>query len=406
MTSYQEFSRTYPITRDREDFAAAVASSVVLSVDPFAQTTAPDYWNWSESAHRAVVDALLSPQGTPLSEATVQLLEHPENGTYHHHLQHCVQESLAVEPNSLPARLAEAAWAAERVSRLRVHVGSDWQTHSKGAALDELRGMQQTRQPATGPFEAAVVIPFRGRDPQSARIRNLLAVLRALDLQTCARHRYRTIVVEADSEPRWKSVVAPACDTYIFAPATDRFNKAWAVNVGVVQGAAEAEAICVLDADILVDADFVARALERFDVPGTQAHWPFQDMLFLDEKSSEMAIHARSIEHGSSVNHDLMRGVYMRRPPGGCIWLRNGLFRRIGGMDERFEGWGGEDQDFEWRVDRYGTLDRHADPIVHLNHPRSPYRADDGTPFFQDISFCSWPCDSEIGNLQKYSDLA
>ncbi|MFE9609912.1 glycosyltransferase [Streptomyces sp. NPDC006012] len=402
MASHGDLIRACPMMRDHDDFSAAAASSVVLTSDVFGQTAAPDYWNWSETAHRGVVGALLGRGTESVGRAVTQLLENPESGDLHHQLQGCIKEYLDHSNAADLFPLAEAVWSVERRSRLRFHVGPDWHSYGESVSLTDLANSCRTAESEAVDPEAAIVIPFRGSDPHSARIRNLLATLSALSQQTCARHRYRVVVVEADSEPRWQSLIEPACDVYIFAPHTGRFNKAWTTNIGVVQGATGAEAVCILDADILVNDDFVERAITRFQVAGAQAHWPFRDMLFLDARCSELAIRGRCIKREAAVPHPMMRGVYVRRPPGGCIWLRNGLFRRIGGMDERFEGWGGEDQDFEWRVDRYGSLDRHPDPIVHLDHPRMPYRADDGLPFFKEISFCSWPCESEIGDVHKY----
>jgi GT2 family glycosyltransferase len=247
-----------------------------------------------------------------------------------------------------------------------------------------------------------VVIPFHAADDTTGRLRNLAATLNALNDQSHPRDRYRVVVVETDTEPRWRDHVADACDVYVFGRNPGRFNKSWAVNVGVVHGARPADAVCVLDADILVDHDFVERAVRRFHVAGTQAHWPFEDMLFLDEESSRSAVRRRCLNHEAHVNQRAARGVVLRRPPGGCLWLRENLYSRIGGMDERFSGWGGEDMDLVWRAERYGPLDRHRDPIVHLNHQRSPHRGGHGVPFYEDISFCSWPCDAAFGDLRKY----
>ncbi|MDT8911802.1 glycosyltransferase family A protein [Amycolatopsis sp. PS_44_ISF1] len=381
--------------------AKAVAGSVVLEVDVFAQTAAPDYWNWSVPAHRTVTRAARALDEDGIGALAVRLQETPGDGAVHHELVRKVAHYFASENPDKPSELCVAAMEAEKLSRLIVHVGEAW----RPGPADEVpiaAAVPNAPPPRAGePVDAAVVIPFRGSGG-TARLRNLRWVLASLNDQTAGRSRYRIVVVETDEVPRWRQEIQPLCDTYLHAYNDGRFNKAWAVNVGVVHGAAPAEAVCVLDADILVDRDFVARALARFGEPGTQAHWPFQDLLFLDEDSSRRAIRNRCVSGRPEVDQRLLRGVYLRRPPGGCLWLRTSLFRRIGGMDERFAGWGGEDQDFEWRVDRYGALDRHADPIVHLDHPRAQYRADDGTPFFEEIGFCSWPCDSAIGDLGRY----
>ncbi len=64
------------------------------------------------------------------------------------------------------------------------------------------------------------------------RLRNLLACLLALRDQSYPRDGYRVTVVETDGVPRWRDVIAPYADHYLFAANSGDFNKSWAVNVG------------------------------------------------------------------------------------------------------------------------------------------------------------------------------
>ncbi|WP_035791932.1 glycosyltransferase [Kitasatospora mediocidica] len=393
---------------DPEALAAAAVSSVILAGDPVARGVAPDYWDWSADAHHATVRALSALADPRAVAATAELAGAPQDSAAAHRLAKLLLPLLAdPDPDHLVAQLADATATVETLSRLLAKPGAPLPAPDAPAlTAAELLG-KLARPPHHGrhPVDAAVVIPFRAQDDAQGRLRNLAAVLAALADQSHPRERYRVIVVESDERPRWRELFADACDQYLFAPCPGRFNKSWTVNVGVVHGARPAELVCVLDGDILVDRDFVARAVARFRQPGTQAHWPFQDMLFLDPQASRAAVRRRCQEGGAAVDQSGLRGVFLRRPPGGCVWLRESLFSRIGGMDERFSGWGGEDQDFVWRAERYGPMDRHADPVVHLHHDRAPHRADDGVPFYEEVEragFCSWPCDSPIGLLDRY----
>jgi hypothetical protein len=73
-----------------------------------------------------------------------------------------------------------------------------------------------------------------------------------------------------------------------------------------------------------------------------------------------------------------LRGLVLRATPGGCLWARTDALNRIGGFDERFEGWGGEDDDVVARLARTGRLVRFDDPLLHLSHPRPRMVRDDG----------------------------
>jgi hypothetical protein len=51
---------------------------------------------------------------------------------------------------------------------------------------------------------------------------------------------------------------------------------------------------------------------------------------------------------GLAAEADLSRvpGFTLHRGPGPCTWVRADMFLAVGGMDERYQGWGGEDFDF------------------------------------------------------------
>ncbi|MGH9112673.1 MAG: galactosyltransferase-related protein [Acidimicrobiales bacterium] len=197
-------------------------------------------------------------------------------------------------------------------------------------------------------------------------------------------------------------MVAARCDHCVFAAKPGAFNKSWAVNVGVVQSPGEPELVCVLDADVLPDRDFPGRNVGRFLAPGVGAVSPYRDMACLDPASTALAIDQRLVRQRPAPDPATLRMFLVRRPPGLCLWVRHDAFRRVAGMDERFEGWGGEDNDFFFRVDRETPLDRYDDPILHLHHPASSALVD-GQVENWSLAPGSWPPDSDIGRLDRFT---
>jgi hypothetical protein len=57
-------------------------------------------------------------------------------------------------------------------------------------------------------------------------------------------------------------------------------------------------------------------------------------------------------------------------PMGLCLWIRSDFYRQIGGLDERFRGWGWEDREFWERIERHTPIDKMPDRILHQYHPR------------------------------------
>jgi hypothetical protein len=199
-------------------------------------------------------------------------------------------------------------------------------------------------------------------------------------------------------------VISRYADHYVFAPKTGDFNRSWTVNAGVINSPGDAEVVCVIDADVLADRDFVARNVARFQHPGRGGHLPYRDILYLTDESTEWSIGERLHRRRPDVHPADLRGFLVRRPPGCCIWVRTEAFRRIGGMDERYEGWGGEDNDFAHRYDIDAPLDSYDDLLLHMHHPLAPrLRTQDGELANTTIPPLSWGPAWEIGRLDHFS---
>ena len=372
----------------------AVINSVLLTADEFAQTAAQDYWDMSATAHRGVLTALREiPRDPELQAALDAALHAPQSPVPVGRLTAVVTERLtrSVPPSARErlwmtshhndpwARVAAQATRADGLGRLYVHVGPDWVPSEEQATVARIPLPRALAGPDAKPV-VTIVVPFRDRDPSQGRLRNVLACLASLGDQSVDRDSFRVVVVEIDDRPRWSRLLRDRCDRYVFAERAGHFNKAWGVNVGVV-AAADSAITCILDGDILVDRDFVGRNRARFAARGAQAHWPFTDALCLDDAASHVAIADRCLRSAPAIPVGALRGVYLRRPPGHCVWLWTDLFHRAHGMDERFEGWGGEDLDFVFRLDVLAGVDRYHDDLLHLCHPRPPVK-ENGKRFY------------------------
>jgi hypothetical protein len=83
--------------------------------------------------------------------------------------------------------------------------------------------------------------------------------------------------------------------------------------------------------------------------------------------------------------------------------VRRSVFERIGGMDERYEGWGGEDHDFVYRFDIAAPFDSYDDRLLHLTHPEASVLNDDGTLINAHIPPLSWKPAEPIGRLDRFA---
>jgi hypothetical protein len=386
-----------------EDLAAAVADSLVVSVDQGARDACIYYYFRAAPWIQVVVDGVRKSPDEQVRSLGERLLGSPADPSCYQSFKQALLAKRDDDPDT--AELFEAAWQAECHSRLGYHLGSRYTDDgAPSVTADDLAGVSPVNRPAADPdAELAVVIPFRDRNPGRGRLRNLLASLLALGDQSYPRERYRLVVVESDERPRHRELIEGLVDTYLFAPNAGTFNKSWAVNVGVVNAADAAEAVCILDADVLTDGDFIARNAERFRRRGTAGHLTFRNMFCLSETASSSAIRQRLVQGAAMPDTETLRGFVMRRPPGATVWARTGTFQLIGGMDERFEGWGGEDNDFVYRMDINSAFDSYDDWLLHMHHPPSSYIDEDGGLPNDAIPALSWGPGQPIGRIDRFS---
>jgi glycosyltransferase involved in cell wall biosynthesis len=387
---------------DRNILAAAVVDSLVIASDPDARRSGLGFLHFSRPWINAVVSAVREIPDASIRSLAQRLLDTPQDPVLYFDLRSQLAKRGEAEPSV--AALFDLAWEAECNSRMGYHLGPLHDNGMAAVSVEELRALP-TGTPLSDDAnpEVLVVVPFRDRGT-GERLRNLLACLLALRDQSFPRERYRVTVVESDDVPRWRGAISPRADHYLFAAKPGAFNKSWAVNAGVVNSPGGAEAICILDADVLVDREFIARNVARFFRPGTGGHLTYRNMFCLTAAASSSAIRERIFQRAADTNVDRLRGFLLRRPPGCCLWVRSSAFYRIYGMDERYEGWGGEDNDFAYRLDFGAPFDHYDDWLFHMDHPPSSVLQENGDLINAHIPAMSWRPEDPIGRLDRFVD--
>ncbi|ASW57181.1 glycosyltransferase family 2 protein [Plantactinospora sp. KBS50] len=387
---------------DPEILATAVADSVVAAVDPGAPRSCLFLWEVARPWLESVVDRVRTSHHEEIRSLGADLLAAPADPARYHAFKKAL---LARHGDSATAELFEKAWEAECVNRLGYYLGTRYADDGlPQVTAEDLRQLPPVSPPAAGPeADVLIVIPFQDRNRARVRLRNLQACLLTLADQSYPRERYRIVVVESDDLPRYRGLIEPLVDEYVFAPKPGIFNKSWAVNVGVVNAAGPTEVVCVLDGDVLADREFVARNAARFAKPGTAGHLTYRNMFCLSDTSTSRAIRERLMNRAATVDPEILRGFMLRRPPGCCVWARISVFHRIGGMDERYEGWGGEDNDFAYRMDINGAFDTYHDWLLHMAHPPSSVLNEDGSLPNSAIPGLSWRPTEPIGRLDRFA---
>jgi glycosyltransferase involved in cell wall biosynthesis len=257
--------------------------------------------------------------------------------------------------------------------------------------------------------EITVVLGVRAVASEPQRLRNALACLRALNLQDLQRWRYRVVVVEQDRAPQLEKTLAPLCDRYIFAYNPGPYNRGWAFNIGAALAGGNTGTLCLIDADFLVQPDFLSRGLRSVQ-DGHRALLPYSKVIYMDEVSTRRAIEARFNDPLKPLDVKGYQGRVFTTSQGGSMWVEAALYQEIGGYEERFRGWGREDREFWHRLSRATAISRLDESMLHLNHP-SPAMTDRWAQanqklYDQLVASKTRPASRPIGNLQLYRDEA
>jgi GT2 family glycosyltransferase len=181
------------------------------------------------------------------------------------------------------------------------------------------------------------------------------------------------IVVEQDPEPTLRAIL-PSWVRYHPAPLPQGetlYNRSAAFNAGsrLAQGAL----LILHDHDLLLPQAYAAEAWERYR-SGFEVIQPGRFIFYLDRTSSETMMAGQLQAPQAAVER------VVENFAGGSLAIGRSVFEELGGMDEDFAGWGGEDNEFLDRcltrnAWRFGYL-----PLLHLWHPSRAERDADRNP--------------------------
>ncbi len=225
------------------------------------------------------------------------------------------------------------------------------------------------RAPArqVGPGDApqiSFLIGHRGM----ARLPHLLATLESIAAQVGT--SVECIVVEQDIAsqlgphlPAWVRLV------HTTPPAPDMpYCRAWTFNVGALH--ARAPVLVLHDNDMLVPTDYAAWILARM-AQGYAVVNPKRFIFYLSEAHSRAVFGAQA-----GLLREAPEAIVQNLEGGGSVAITSKAYAAIGGLDESFIGWGGEDNEFWERAQTLRVWPWAGLPLVHLWHAAQPGKRD------------------------------
>jgi hypothetical protein len=260
----------------------------------------------------------------------------------------------------------EWEWTSELHAPKHVPMLSRWLLRR---ALDDhpIRFLPELATISSAPA-VSFLIGHRGLD----RLPQLLLTLQSIAGQT--KVPVECIVVEQDETPKIVGHL-PGWVRYVHSrppSSTMPYCRSWALNSAA--RLARGRTLVLHDGDMAVPMDYATEIQKRV-AEGHDAINLKRFVFYLDRQQTASVLDGKQVL--SSVSAP---AVVQNLEAGGSVAITSEAFDAIGGMDEEFVGWGGEDNEFWERcqvrsVWPYGYLS-----LVHLWHETQPRKGDPSNP--------------------------
>lgn len=204
--------------------------------------------------------------------------------------------------------------------------------------------------------EVTFLIGHRG----TARLPNLLSTLRSIAGQSGA--SIECIVIEQSTMPEVREAL-PKWVRYVHTPFALDYCRAKTFNDGV--RLARGEVVIAHDNDMVVPSRYAAEILARTR-EGNAFVDPKRFIFYLEESDTKLLFDGAPLT--TNVETKVVQNL-----KGGSIAATVEGYRAIGGFDEGFVGWGGEDLEFWERARAHGRVYEFGYlPVIHLWHAAQP----------------------------------
>ena len=145
-----------------------------------------------------------------------------------------------------------------------------------------------------------------------------------------------------------------------------QFNKSKALNLGACH--ARGDTLILLDGDLLIPVHFAAECARA--LASSHAARPARWVAYLDATATQR------IENDKQIAAQQIVDVIANLPM--PLAVRRSTYWEIGGHDEAYEGWGGEDLEFLSRIRTRSICEGGWLPLLHLWHsPASKKKSGD-----------------------------
>lgn len=169
---------------------------------------------------------------------------------------------------------------------------------------------------------------------------------------------------------KYYSRVMPEAELCVGLISEKDFNRSKAINLAVKK--ATKQVLVIADGDIFYAPEIIAKSIELLDEAACVA--PFTGVYNIDKTGTERLLKTEPKWPSDVKPEECTRESFYPGFAGKLIVISKETFEKVGGFDERFIGWGGEDDAFSLSVQTLcGRLVNIPGELYHFWHPVSNY---------------------------------
>ena len=203
--------------------------------------------------------------------------------------------------------------------------------------------------------------------------------------QLCLDSTLEIILIEQDVTSQLKIQPQPNFK-HIFVETSGPFNKSWGLNIAAAY--ASCERMLFADADILISSTALEEVKQQMD-SGADAVKPYDVLIDLSEQESRQLSAQTAVIDIDRTAEQVNRKSLGQHPPfcGGVFAITRTLYELSGGMDERFEDWGGDDDAMSKRLNFFASkMTTLNDMAYHLWHKRDESTANGAPSYIRNLA--------------------
>jgi hypothetical protein len=216
--------------------------------------------------------------------------------------------------------------------------------------------------------QISILIGHRGLE----RLPLLQATLESIAAQRGV--RLECLLIEQDHLPRVRDQL-PGWVRHVHDRCPDPpppYNRSRAFNIGARH--AHGPVLLLHDNDMLLPSGYCHRLLHRIGL-GYKVINPKRFIFYLAQQHTQRVLNSQA-----TYDEQPADAIIQNLEAGGSMAITSDAYADIGGMDESFVGWGGEDNEFWDRCLTLPTWIWGYEPIVHLWHRSQPLKQDEDNP--------------------------